>query len=128
MQKNVLLTCAILLLTASPLVASPAMPDKPLELRGMKKTVMFPHAGHEKIACTDCHHLVNEKENYAKCGSAGCHDDLAEKKGVRSLYRVMHAKKETAHTTCLACHAKAVEEKPERKKELTGCAKSKCHP
>lgn len=128
MQKFALLICAAFLFATSPCAAAPAVPDKPLELRGTKKAVLFPHVAHGKIACVDCHHLVDGKESYAKCGSAGCHDDLVEKKGARSLYRVMHARKDTAHTTCLACHAKIVAEQPDRKKDLTGCAKSRCHP
>ena len=128
MQKTVFLACLALLLGAAPLAAAPAMPDSPLEVKGAKKTVMFPHAAHEKIACADCHHPLDGKESYAKCASAGCHDDLEGKSGVRSLYRVMHARKDTSHTTCLACHAAVAAEKPDRKKDLTGCSKSKCHP
>ena len=29
---------------------------------------------------------------------------------------------------CMGCHSKVGEEKPDLKKDLTGCAKSKCHP
>ena len=32
------------------------------------------------------------------------------------------------HQSCLSCHVKVVAEKPDLKKDLTGCAKSKCHP
>ena len=75
-----------------------------------------------------CHHKVDGKESFAKCGSAGCHDDLAGKQGEKSLYYVVHTKKELKHNNCIGCHSKVVEEKPELKKDLTACAKSKCHP
>lgn len=128
MKKYLITVCASLLLWAGASVAAPDMPTEPLELKGSKKSVLFPHVPHKSIACVDCHHLVNDKENFSKCASSGCHDDITEKKGERSLYRVMHAKKDTAHSTCLSCHQQAAEQQPERKKELTGCAQSKCHP
>ena len=63
---------------------------------------------------------------------AGCHDNLKDKKGTNSLYYVVHAKEKAdaplKHQSCLSCHVKVVAEKPDLKKELTGCAKSKCHP
>ena len=61
--------------------------------------------------------------------TAGCHDDLTAKKGEKSLFYVVHTKTGLKHQTCLECHTKVVAEKPELKKDLTGCAKSKCcHP
>ncbi|MBE6441819.1 MAG: cytochrome c3 family protein [Desulfovibrio sp.] len=128
-MKNILLPlCGLLLATAAFAVAAPSAPQQPLELQGSKKTVMFPHGAHAAIACADCHHLVDGKESFAKCGSAGCHDDIQGRQGVKSLYNVMHSKKELNHATCVGCHAKFVAEHPDRKKELTGCAKSACHP
>ena len=59
-------------------------------------------------------------------------DNLKDKKGTNSLYYVMHAKEKAdaplKHQSCLSCHVKVVAEKPDLKKDLTGCAKSKCHP
>ena len=69
-----------------------------------------------------------QSAEFAKCATAGCHDDLAGKKGTKSLYYVVHNKKDTKFQTCLQCHDKIVAEKPDLKKDLTGCAKSKCHP
>ena len=67
-----------------------------------------------------------------QCATAGCHDNLKDKKGTNSLYYVMHAKEKAdaplKHQSCLSCHVKVVAEKPDLKKDLTGCAKSKCHP
>lgn len=107
----------------------PAIPEQPVEVKGSKKTVMFPHKIHEKIECVVCHHKVDGKESFDKCSTAGCHDDLESRKGMKSLYFVMHNKSaELKHQTCMSCHAKIVEEKPDLKKQLTGCTKSGCHP
>lgn len=108
----------------------PAVPTEPLPIKGSKKTVMFPHdKGHEKIECVVCHHKVDDKQTFAKCSDAGCHDNLVAKKGVESLYYVMHSKSaELKHQTCMSCHTKVVAEKPDLKKALTGCHESKCHP
>ena len=54
--------------------------------------------------------------------------DLTAKKGEKSLFYVVHTKTGLKHQTCLECHTKVVAEKPDLKKDLTGCAKSKCHP
>lgn len=109
--------------------AQPAMPEQPLPMKGSQKTVMFPHVAHSKIECIVCHHKVNDKETFQNCSSAGCHDDLSAKKGEKSLYFVVHNKSaDLRHDSCMRCHAKTVEEKPDLKKELTGCKGSKCHP
>ncbi len=109
--------------------ATPAVPEGPIEFKGAKKTVMFPHSAHAKVECVVCHHKVNGEANFQKCATSGCHDDLTAKKGEKSLYFVVHNKgADLRHQTCLACHSKVAEEKPDLKKELTGCSKSKCHP
>lgn len=128
MKKILVLICMLVFPLAMSVYAAPTAPEEPLEMKGSKKTVMFPHAPHSKVECVTCHHLVDGKESYAKCGSAGCHDDLKGKKGEKSLYYVVHSKKDLKHSSCLMCHSKFVAENPDRKKELTGCAKSKCHP
>lgn len=111
------------------LADQPAMPEQPVEVKGSKKTVMFPHKIHDKIECVTCHHMVDGKANFQKCSTAGCHDDLESKKGEKSLYFVMHSKSaELKQQTCMTCHYKIVEEKPDLKKQLTGCTKSGCHP
>lgn len=129
MKKILSLTCLLVFALAMTVAAAPVAPDKPLELKGSKKTVMFPHAPHAKVECVTCHHKVDGKESYAKCSTSGCHDDLAAKKGEKSLYYVVHSKKaDLKHTSCLMCHSKVVAEKPDMKQAMTGCAKSKCHP
>lgn len=130
-MKFALFPAALLSLAlAAPAFAAPAAPADGLEMVGSnpKKVVKFNHSTHKDIECTVCHHPVDGKENFAKCATAGCHDDLAGKKGTKSLYYVVHSKKNVKFQSCLQCHDKIVAEKPDLKKDLTGCAKSKCHP
>ena len=116
------------------IAAQPPVPADGLVLQGSnpKKSVTFNHSTHKTVECVVCHHPVDGKESYAKCATAGCHDNLKDKKGTNSLYYVMHAKEKAdaplKHQSCLSCHVKVVAEKPDLKKDLTGCAKSKCHP
>lgn len=128
MKRILFLSCMLTLAVAASVAAAPKAPEAPLEFKGSQKTVMFPHVPHAKVECVTCHHLIDGKESYAKCGSSGCHDDLVGKKGEKSLYYVVHSKRDLKHTSCLMCHTKVVEEKPDLKKDLLGCAKSKCHP
>ncbi|MDR2574140.1 MAG: cytochrome c3 family protein [Desulfovibrio sp.] len=129
MKKLSALLCLFILALAFPaLAAPPPVPTDPLPVKGSKKEVMFPHVPHQKVECVVCHHKVEGKENFQKCATAGCHDNLTEKKGEKSLYAVMHTKEGLKYQTCIQCHAKVVAEKEELKKELLGCAKSKCHP
>ena len=130
-MKFVLIPAALLSLAlAAPAFAAPAVPADGLKMVGSnpKKAVTFNHSSHKAIECSVCHHPVDGKENFAKCATAGCHDDLAGKKGTKSLYYVVHSKKDVKFQSCLQCHDKIVAEKPDLKKDLTGCAKSKCHP
>lgn len=110
--------------------AQPDVPKEELAIKGSKKTVMFSHVkGHEKIECVVCHHKVNDVQTYAKCSNEGCHDNLKDRKGENSLYFVMHSKAEgLKHQTCMECHARTVAEKPDLKKQMTGCSGSWCHP
>lgn len=133
MKSRLLPVLLVLALCALPAVAlataTPAVPEGPIEFKGAKKTVMFPHSAHAKVECVVCHHKVNGEPTFQKCATSGCHDDLTSKKGEKSLYFVVHNKgAELRHQSCLACHSKVAEEKPDLKKELTGCSKSKCHP
>ena len=129
MKKFMFLAVILSLALALPvLAAQPPVPGTPLEFKGSRKTVMFPHAPHAKVECVTCHHLVQGQENFQKCATAGCHDDLTAKKGEKSLFYVVHAKTGLKQQTCLECHTKIVAEKPDLKKDLTGCAKSRCHP
>lgn len=123
---GILMVCPVL----SAAAGRPEVPDAPLPFAGAKKTVMFDHLkGHKDIECVVCHHKVEGKETYAKCASSGCHDNLIAKKGVESLYYVVHSKSaDLKHATCMTCHVRTVEEKPDLKKSMTGCTQSWCHP
>ena len=129
MKKTLLPAGLLALALAVPaFAAQPPVPADGLKFAGAKKAVIFNHSTHTSVECVTCHHPVKEQENYAKCATAGCHDDLQAKKGTSSLYAVVHTRKGLKYQTCMECHQKIVAEKPELKKELTGCAKSKCHP
>lgn len=111
------------------LAARPDLPADGLQIKGSKKTVVFNHSTHKDVDCaTGCHHKVKGEENFQKCSTSGCHDDLEAKEGEKSLRKVIHAKKDTKTPTCLSCHTKIAEEQPDKKKDLTGCKNSKCHP
>lgn len=127
------LVCGAIFLASPVLVVSadqPEAPKEPVSIVGSKKTVLFPHdKGHEKYECVVCHHPVDGKTTYAKCATAGCHDNLVEKKGDKSLYFVMHNKSEDLKfQSCMKCHADIVAKNADLKKKLTGCSQSACHP
>lgn len=107
----------------------PAVPTEPLKMALTKKTVMFDHSEHKDVPCGACHHQVAGKENYQKCSTAGCHDVLGQKdKSVNSYYRIAHDRKLKDIKSCLSCHFEVAEAKPDKKKELTSCVGSACHP
>lgn len=111
------------------LAAQPAAPEGPLKMALTGKPVMFDHAVHSARTCADCHHAVNGEENYQKCSTAGCHDIIDQKdRTVNSYYRVMHDRKITQFSSCLSCHFEVVTDLPDRKKDLTSCVGSLCHP
>ncbi len=132
MKKMVLSLLALFVLAiAIPALAAPEAPADGIKMNNggtKKKTVVFNHSTHKEIACGSCHHPVDGKEDYRKCSTAGCHDDLKGKKGTKSYYNVMHARKGTKFDSCVSCHVKTAGADAAKKKALVGCAKSKCHP
>ncbi len=132
MKKLFLLgVCCLLAVFVLPsLAAQPATPADGIKLeKGGKKVVVFNHSTHKDIKCTDCHHPVDGKEDFRSCATAGCHDILDKKdKSVNSLYQAMHKAKGAKFNTCVACHVATAGDDKDKKKELAGCAKSKCHP
>ncbi len=133
-MKNVLLIFVALFVVGFTLPAMaerPAVPADGLKMDKSKKHVVFNHTKHSAIDCASCHHPVEGKEDYRKCSTAGCHDDFKAKKGTKSYYYVMHAKKGTKYDTCVSCHVKEAAKKPDDKdykKAMTGCAKGGyCH-
>jgi len=132
MKKNILSVCALLILALvlPALAAQPDVPPDGIKMEKTKQPVVFNHSTHKTdMQCGDCHHVVDGKENYGKCADAGCHDSMDRKdKSVRGYYRVMHAKADTKFPTCASCHAEAAAKFPDKKKDLTACKQSKCHP
>lgn len=137
MKKMLLLAAMFSLIAAAPALADrPDVPADGLDLMGSKpeKKVVFNHSTHKDSDCAVCHHPVGGKENFGKCATAGCHDDLQGKKKAEGkpapLYFVVHNKKaeDMKFPSCISCHAKAAGEDAARKKELTACKDSKCHP
>ena len=132
-MKRCILGAFALLVLALALPASGVQPKAPadgLKLANTKQPVIFNHSTHEKdMKCDGCHHAVEGKENFGKCSNAGCHDVMERKEqGVKGYYRAMHAKKDTKFSTCNSCHAQQAEKFTDKKKELTACKQSKCHP
>ena len=132
-MKKCILSVFALLVLALALPAQAAQPDVPpdgLKLDKTKQPVVFNHSTHKTdMKCGDCHHVVEGKENYGKCGNAGCHDSMDRKdKSVKGYYRAMHEKSGTKFVTCQSCHLQVAEKFPDKKKELTACKQSKCHP
>jgi len=132
-MKKCILSAFALLVLALALPALAAQPDVPpdgIKMEKTKQPVIFNHTTHQKdMKCGDCHHVVDGKENYGKCANAGCHDSMDRKdKSVKGYYHVMHTKTGTKFATCASCHAQAAEKFPDKKKELTACKQSKCHP
>ncbi len=133
-MKNQLLSgslvALVMALAVPALAAPPAVPTGPLEMNLTKKPVIFDHAQHSKLECGACHHQVAGKENYQKCATAGCHDVLNPKdKTSRCYYRIAHNRKVAdPYHTCLSCHAEVVKQLPDKKKAMTSCVGSSCHP
>ena len=102
----------------------PEMPNNPVEIQGLRRSVLFPHDVHQDSACVDCHHEVEGRETYEKCASAGCHDNL-ESKESPALRGIIHTKKGLKRDSCAMCHIRIAT--PETRKRLLGCKESGCH-
>ncbi len=126
-----LMLSALLAAFSLPVIAAdtPAAPADGLKMALTSLPVEFNHSTHAAYKCVDCHHLVDGKESYAKCATSGCHDVLDKKdKSVRSYYKIMHDRKSKDVPTCVSCHLEVAGKDKDKKKELAGCKKSKCHP
>ncbi|OBQ54823.1 cytochrome c3 family protein [Halodesulfovibrio spirochaetisodalis] len=133
MKRVMVLALAAVLCVAFAMVAyAVEAPSGPVKMEATKKPVIFNHSTHTEYKCVECHHLVDGKENYQKCATAGCHSAAkADKKKAGSYYKVVHNKKagkKTGIATCVSCHKKVAGKDKAKKKALTGCKKSKCHP
>ena len=133
MKHYILSAFASILAAIFALSAPAAQPDAPadgIRMSQTKQPVTFNHSTHQKdLQCGDCHHAVDGKENYGKCANAGCHDSMDRKDtSVKGYHRVLHAKSDVQFATCASCHAQVAAKFPDRKKDLTACKRSKCHP
>lgn len=130
-MKKIFFVGLVLLISAFAItaIAAPQVPADGLKMAKTKKPVVFNHSAHANLQCAECHHPVGGKEDYRACSSAGCHDKLDQKdKSVNSYYQAMHKAKGTKFDTCVSCHNKVAGADKDKKKELAGCSKSKCHP
>ncbi|MFV0423654.1 cytochrome c3 family protein [Oleidesulfovibrio sp.] len=130
MRKSLFAVMVLALVAAFslPVIAADAPADG-LKMEQTKMPVIFNHSAHADYKCVDCHHLVDGKESFAKCSTAGCHDNFDKKdKSVHSYYKIMHDRKAADVPTCISCHNEVAGKDKDKKKELTGCKKSKCHP
>ncbi len=130
MKKILMLSLSALVAVAlaMPAVAArPAVPEGPMKMALTKQAVTFNHNTHTSVDCGVCHHEVNGAENFGKCSNAGCHDALgAKEKGTNSYYRIAHDRK--LANSCLGCHVKVAQKEKDKRKALTGCKASACHP
>lgn len=123
-----LVVAALAFALAMPLyAAAPKAPAADITFKapeGMKLTkslVKFPHSKHAAAKCADCHHKKDAKGNeYGKCDSKGCHDNLTAKQGKDSFYAAFHGNNAKS---CVGCHKAKKAEKPNAP---TAC--DKCHP
>lgn len=124
------LALLVLALSIPAFAAQPAAPADGLKMEAtQKKVVVFNHTTHKELKCVQCHHMVEGKETFQKCASAGCHDNMDRKdKSERGYYQAMHGKDGKNVKSCVACHTEVAAAKPDLKKELTACKGSKCHP
>lgn len=115
-MKRLLLFFALALLGAMlvlPLSAADA-PKDPITMtipaggKATKPPVIFPHAKHAALDCKACHHKWDGKAKIQACKSAGCHDDVADKKGDKSYYLAYH---KPVTLSCLGCHKSLEKEK-----------------
>jgi len=85
--------------------------------KATKKPAKFSHKSHAAAKCAECHHHKAGSNEYAKCDSKGCHDDMTAKTGAKSYYAAFHSNNPKS---CVGCHKKAA-----NPKAPTAC--NKCH-
>lgn len=124
------LVCAALVCFAAlPNLNAADAPADGLKMAKTKNAVTFNHSTHASEDCKACHHKWDGAAAIKKCSDAGCHDNFDKKdKSVNSYYQAMHTRKAKETESCLSCHKAAAGKDKAKKKELTGCRKSACHP
>lgn len=92
--------------------------------------VPFNHSTHADLECTECHHMWDGSSEIQGCTTEGCHDVMDKKdKSANSWYKVTHDRR-TELSSCVGCHKEldVVKSDKAKKKELTSCRGSACHP
>jgi hypothetical protein len=122
-----LVVAALACVLAVPLYAAPKAPadgytfKAPAGMKMTKSLVKMPHSKHAAAKCADCHHKKDAKGNeFAKCDTKGCHDNVTAKQGKDSYYAAFHGNNAKS---CVGCHKAKKAEKPNAP---TAC--DKCHP
>ena len=132
-----LLVLAIFCMTAAlvlPVMVSAAdAPADPITMDKGGKGVVFQHSTHAEVACVDCHHMVDGKEDYRSCITDGCHPlEGGPPAPYKTLKGMLHNKKPAeGYTTCVSCHTKTAKDKgmdKEATAKMTKCNDSYCHP
>ncbi|WP_461209699.1 cytochrome c3 family protein [Desulfocurvus sp. DL9XJH121] len=123
------LVCAALVcFCALPALNAADAPADGLKMANTKKPVTFNHSTHKGEDCKVCHHTWDGAAPIKKCSDAGCHDKFDKKdKSKNSYYQAIHSKK-ASKPTCVSCHKDVAGADKDKKKLLTGCNKSACHP
>lgn len=109
MKRLTLAAASVLALAASVTAAPLQMPESVTlstkQFAGYtakKGPVVFNHASHMTINCTHCHHTVPDTYTFQGCMSEGCHDNVATRNEVNSVYRAFHTGQDKR--SCVACH------------------------
>jgi hypothetical protein len=137
-MKRLLIVCSVcaLLLTVFALPSlygadRPEVPADGIKMDHFKadknnKVTVFNHSTHTDYECEFCHHVEGD-DQYASCAAAGCHNLMDKRsKAVESYYGVTHDRK--SEKSCVGCHAEVAGSDKDKKKQLTSCVKSACHP
>lgn len=120
---------AVACFCALPVLNAADAPADGLKMENTKNPVVFNHSTHKDSTCQDCHHKWDGASAIKKCSDAGCHDNLDKKaKGQDSYYKAMHNRRVKETDSCISCHGKVAGKDKAKKKHLTGCKKSACHP
>jgi hypothetical protein len=141
MKKTTVLLLICICLAGTAAFAAPGPPEAPAEIREMdwtRRPVAFSHQAHfaglgmqadPRESCVLCHHPVNGEAVFKTCAAEGCHDNLDPKdKSVQSYFQATHKRKKDTFYSCVSCHQEHAGADIEKKKRLTGCKESACHP
>ncbi len=121
---------ALVLCAAFPSFSQQSAPAEDIKLAYFpEKVVIYKHSAHAEVDCKTCHHTWDGAATMQKCSDSGCHDSFdRQDKSERSLYNAIHGKGTATNSSCVQCHRIEAGKNPDKKKELTGCIDSYCHP